>query len=118
MIYLKHILYLTMNYLLLEQPEEDEWKEIAEDQEKDYTGLKIGQLQINDDFDEDYENDGEGTNIDGEPNAKSGSGVWKGKQSEAQAAAHAAQVAASSEPVSKTYVIPAMKNIVSKSWLY
>lgn len=107
-----------MNYLLLEQPEEDEWKEIAEDQEKDYTGLKIGQLQINDDFDEDYENDGEGTNIDGEPNAKSGSGVWKGKQSEAQAAAHAAQVAATSEPVSKTYVIPAMKNIVSKSWLY
>ncbi|XP_061402261.1 protein CDV3 homolog [Musca vetustissima] len=67
---------------VLAPPQEDEWKEIEEEQRKDYSGLKIGQLTLNDDDDysgsegqdEDGESDG---NVNSETGKKSGSGVWK-----------------------------------------
>jgi len=99
----------------INQPEEDEWKEIQEEQTRDYTGLKIGQLQIGgDDPDDGYENDSEGLNADGEPNKQSGGrGVWKKSGQENQTAANAAAAAAAlATPVStepKAYVIPQLQ---------
>lgn len=39
-------------------PVEDEWREFEVEERKDYSGLKIGQLQIDDD-DNDYDGDNE-----------------------------------------------------------
>lgn len=65
-------------------PVEEEWKEFEEEQRKDYTGLKIGQLNINDqeqeqqsaDIYDDEDEDSDGNAIDGSTE-RTGHGPWK-----------------------------------------
>lgn len=91
---------------------EEEWKEVEEER-RDYTGLKIGQLTINeDDQDQEY---GDGDQAEGEAgtgNAKGGDPWKKGGGSGApvgKAAQAAAAAAIAAESVSQVYVSPAMK---------
>uniref|UniRef100_A0A1A9WQP5 Protein CDV3 homolog n=1 Tax=Glossina brevipalpis TaxID=37001 RepID=A0A1A9WQP5_9MUSC len=65
-----------------EQNVEEEWKEFEEEQRKDYSGLKIGQLTLNDDEEQsvsdggDDDGDNEG-NINSELGTFSDGGPWK-----------------------------------------
>lgn len=90
------------------QPEEDEWKEIEEEQSRDYTGLKIGQLTIADDESDGFGEEGEGSNQEGEngtTHSGQKKGVWKAGSAGAGSEAQPKLV----EPVSKVYVSPAIK---------
>lgn len=91
---------------------EDEWKEIEEEQRKDYSGLKIGQLTMNDDEDdsgsegqnEDGGNDG---NINYESSSKrSGGRPWK----KVIPAEEVTQIPMEMpKPASKVYISPALR---------
>ncbi|KAM7345820.1 protein CDV3 homolog isoform 1-T1 [Cochliomyia hominivorax] len=94
-----------------EQQAEDEWKEIEEEQRKDYSGLKIGQLTLND---EDDETDSEGQDEDGESDGnqnndstkRSEDGPWK----KVIPAEEVTQIPMEMpKPVSKVYVSPALR---------
>lgn len=94
---------------------EDEWKEIEEEQRKDYSGLKIGQLTLNDD---DEETDSEGQDEDGESDGnqnnesskRSGGGPWK----KVIPAEEVTQIPMEMpKPASKVYVSPALRAAVS-----
>lgn len=100
---------------------EDEWKEFEAEERKDYSGLKIGQLQINDDGDEptddtafekdDSENE---TALDADRQRTNGPWSKKGDaESAAQAAAAAAPEPAPAPAAVSTeksfYVSPAMR---------
>lgn len=54
--------------------EEDEWKEFEEEERKDYTGLKIQNLQLNDD---DYYSGSDGDGGDGDGDGDDKEGAWK-----------------------------------------
>ncbi|XP_065370280.1 protein CDV3 homolog isoform X2 [Calliphora vicina] len=93
------------------EPVEDEWKEIEEEQRKDYSGLKIGQLNVND---EDDETDSEGQDDDGEGDGnqynesskRSGGRPWK----KVIPAEEVTQIPMEMpKPVSKVYVSPALR---------
>lgn len=45
--FLQKVFILNTPFISFITQDEDEWKEVKEDQGKDYTGLKIGQLTIN-----------------------------------------------------------------------
>lgn len=107
------------------QSNEDEWKEFEAEERKDYTGLKIGHLQINDDnqsgSDGDDGDDGEGDGTDSSDRRKAG--PWKKVHGEAAAAAAATAAAAAANTAanssqeteekpntSKLYVSPALRN--------
>ncbi|XP_013113569.1 protein CDV3 homolog [Stomoxys calcitrans] len=97
---------------IVEQPQEDEWKEIEEEQRKDYSGLKIGQLTLNDDDDlsasegqdEDGDSDGNGN---GDSVRIGAGGVWK----KVIPAEEVTQIPMDMppKPVSKVYVSPALR---------
>lgn len=103
------------------QVQEDEWRDFEEEGRKDYSGLKLGQLQPKEDCSDFSEADGEGD--DGEGGKNSGkSGPWnKGsaealnaqKEAAAAAAAAAAATAAAAPPPAKStlYVSPALRNL-------
>ncbi|XP_030374732.1 protein CDV3 homolog [Scaptodrosophila lebanonensis] len=93
---------------------EEEWKEFEEEQRKDYSGLKIGQLNINeqqptqlpsaDVYDED-DDDSEG-NATTDVNAKrSGFGPWK----KLIPAEEVTQIPVEIEKPSKVYISPALR---------
>lgn len=54
--------------------QEDEWREFEEEERKDYTGLKIQNIEINDD--DYYSSDGDGGDGDGE-DGDNEKGAWK-----------------------------------------
>ncbi|XP_055320865.1 protein CDV3 homolog [Sitodiplosis mosellana] len=102
----------------LHAPEEDEWRDFAEaERNVDYTGLKIQNVQLNDD---DYSgSDGEGSDGDGE-DGDGDKGAWKkvsgggaeGKaNSQAEKESSKSQKAASGLAASSTgrYVSPALR---------
>lgn len=103
------------------QVKEDEWEDFKEEEQRDYTGLKIGQLQITDDSDESEGGaDGEGQDDDkrvrksGPWNKKAGEG-GSGSSSSTNnnaAAPEKEPVAPPAEKtnVSKLYISPAMRN--------
>lgn len=86
-------------FFFVVQRVEDEWKEFEEEERKDYTGLKIGQLQITDDNQtneegdgaDKYDSDGELVTADGE---RSRNKPWNKGSEEAAAAAEALATAA------------------------
>lgn len=106
---------------------EDEWKEFKAEERKDYSGLKIGQLQIADGDDEHtdgdaayekYDSDGEAIS---DADRQNNHGPWS-RQADAENAAKAAAAAeaaaaAAPEPVAaaaavdknRSYVLPAMR---------
>lgn len=102
---------------------EDEWRDFEEEGRKDYSGLKLGQLQTKDDFSDFSEADNDGD--DGEGGEHSGkSGPWNKGSSEASnaqkesaaaaaaTAAAAASAAAAQQPAKSTlYVSPALRNL-------
>lgn len=100
------------------QVKEDEWKDFQEEERKDYTGLKIGQLQIKED--DQYsgtDGDGDGENEDGSENPdKRKAGPWK-KVSGSNATAEVPSAPKEPPPQqsekanpSKVYVSPALRN--------
>lgn len=91
---------------------EDEWKDFKEEERKDYSGLKIGQLQIHDDenysgTDGDGADDGDGEDGDGER-----SGPWRKVAAEANL--NTIQESEEKEKVvanpSNVYISPALRN--------
>lgn len=104
---------------------EDEWREFEEEERKDYTGLKIGQLQISDDdqlnddgeVNDKYDSDGELMTIDGE---RQRNGPWNKGAEEAAAAeaaagpvktaAHAVQERHQAAAGNSVYISPALRN--------
>uniref|UniRef100_A0A1L8EE77 Protein CDV3 homolog n=1 Tax=Haematobia irritans TaxID=7368 RepID=A0A1L8EE77_HAEIR len=97
---------------IVQETQDDEWKEIEEEQRKDYSGLKIGQLTLNDDDDlsgsegqdEDGDSDGNGN---GDSDRVGSSGVWK----KVIPAEEVTQIPMDMppKPVSKVYVSPALR---------
>lgn len=90
---------------------DDEWKDFEEEERKDYSGLKIGVMQINDD-ESNTGTDGEGADIgsDGELNADSAdrrTGPWK-KMAENAPAAEVV-VEKQQQTASNVYISPAMR---------
>lgn len=121
-------IFLHCNYLV---QQEDEWKDFQDEEQKDYTGLKIQNIELNDD--DDYSgSDGEGGEGDDEDGEGGKKGAWKkmsgadgGKSNSKSAAAEAAAAAvaaaataAESDSAKKTlatsstgrYVSPALRN--------
>lgn len=107
---------------------EDEWKEFEAEERKDYTGLKIGQMQLEDDNastvdetanGEKYDSDGE-LNADGE---RQRSGPWKKVDGEGNAEAAPAAVVAPQQPLAgglkSVYISPAMRDAQAQvGWHY
>uniref|UniRef100_T1P9M8 NAF domain protein n=1 Tax=Musca domestica TaxID=7370 RepID=T1P9M8_MUSDO len=97
--------------VVVEQAQEDEWKEIEEEQRKDYSGLKIGQLTLNDDDEssgsegQDEDGESEGGTVNSETGKKSGSGVWK----KVIPAEEVTQIPMEMPAKPKTYVSPALR---------
>lgn len=99
------------------QRQEDEWKEFEEEERKDYTGLKIGQLTITDEEQNqanlgqggDYGNDG---GSDGEENTTEGRkpGPWK-KVVPPDDVVETAPIDNNKTP-NKIYITPALRNQV------
>lgn len=90
---------------------DDEWKDFEEEERKDYSGLKIGVMQINDD-ESNTGTDGEGADIgsDGELNADSSerrTGPWKKMAENAPAATEV--VVEKPQATSNVYISPAMR---------
>lgn len=104
------------------QPVEEEWKEFEQEQRKDYSGLKIGQLTINDrqqqpqqqqsdDIYDDEDEDSDGY-ANSDPNVKrSGGGPWK----KLIPAEEVTQIPVPVEPEQKSmkYIAPACRHSVS-----
>lgn len=98
------------------QRQEDEWKEFEEEERKDYTGLKIGQLTITDEEQNqanlgqggDYGNDG---GSDGEENTTEGRkpGPWK-KVVPPDDVVETAPI--DNKTPNKIYITPALRNQV------
>lgn len=89
---------------------EEEWKEFEEEQRKDYTGLKIGQLTLNDD-DEQSQTEGDDDDVDSEGNAvpdykRDLEGPWK----KVIPAEEVTQIPVEIEKPSKVYISPALRN--------
>lgn len=109
--------YVIKNFLLFfVQQVEDEWKEIEEEQRKDYSGLKIGQLTLNDE-ENDSESEGHDDDGDSDGNQNSeflirGDGApWK----KVIPAEEVTQIPMEMpKPASKVYVSPALRAAVSK----
>lgn len=105
---------LNIDWFFPSQVVQDEWKEFEEEKKTDYTGLKIGQLQLNDDNFTDTDGDAEdGDREDGNKRA----GPWsKGDEAATAAAAEAAAASIKHEPVEKKepgtskYVSPALRH--------
>ncbi|KAH9498200.1 hypothetical protein Btru_007934 [Bulinus truncatus] len=103
----------------LNPQEDEEWKDFEEEKEKDYSGLRIQNLQITKDLDdrESAEGDDNRDDEDGENRDKrdSASGPWNksnAQQTPASSLAHPAE-ANKEEPVQKTpgkYVPPAQRH--------
>lgn len=99
---------------------EDEWKEFEEEERKDYTGLKIGQLQINDDdhsgTDGDGGEDGDGENGDNGEKRKTGPWRKMNATSTSTSTSVSATTTATNVPEpqnqekSKLYITPALRN--------
>lgn len=92
---------------------EDEWKDYKEEERKDYTGLKLGQLQISDDDQLDGDAEGAEYGSDGEINSesqdKTKSGPWKKVEEEAEKPVKKEPVQEKA-PVSSVYISPALRN--------
>lgn len=109
---LRALINTRMFLLALQAPVEDEWREFEEEERKDYSGLKIGQLQIDDDepgnvedATDKYDSDGELTT---DPDRQQ-SGPWNKVDSTKPVAAPV--VAPEPAPVvNSTYVSPGMRN--------
>ena len=91
------------------EPTEEEWKEFEEEQRKDYSGLKIGQLAVNDD-DEQSQTEGD-EDDDSESNTvpdmrRSADGPWK----KVVPAEEVTQIPMEVEKPSKIYISPALRN--------
>lgn len=93
---------------------EDEWLEFEVEERKDYSGLKIGQLQIEDD-DEDYDYDNEKSGnkkydneVSGE-NDRTGNEPWKKKDESVAAPAPVAAPVVAPAATSR-YVSPGMRD--------
>lgn len=108
------------------QRTEDEWKEFEEEERKDYTGLKISQLQITDDAQLNNAVDGDGYDkydSDGELNTdfdKQKSGPWK-KVADETSAPVPEVVAIQEKPTSNVYISPALRNAqvsIQKALIY
>ncbi|EDW72411.1 uncharacterized protein Dwil_GK20912 [Drosophila willistoni] len=105
-------------------PVEEEWKEFEEEQRKDYSGLKIGQLNINEQKqpnqqnpqqqdeeydDEDEDSDGGYANADANNGGKrSGHGPWK-KLIPAEEVTQIPVPVEVEKPSSKVYISPALR---------
>lgn len=96
---------------------EDEWKEVEEEQRKDYSGLKIGHLNINDE-DNESESEGHDEDVDSDGNQNSefvkhsDGGPWK----KVIPAEEVTQIPVEMpKPVSKVYILPALRAAVSFS---
>jgi len=93
-----------------EKEEEDEWKEVKEDQARDYSGLKIGQMTINE---EEQELDADGEPVEGnELNAARGnsSAPWKGGTQPSNAGVGKPTLAAVAEAGNAVYISPTVRN--------
>lgn len=92
---------------------EDEWKDYQEEERKDYTGLKLGLLQISDDDQLDGDAEGGEYNSDGEINSenpdKTKSGPWKKVEEDLEKPVKKETVQEKA-PVSSVYVSPAVRN--------
>jgi len=92
---------------------EDEWKDYQEEERKDYTGLKLGLLQINDDDQHDGDAEGGDYGSDGENNSESQdkgkSGPWRKVEEEGEKPV-VKQPVQEKAPVSSVYVSPALRN--------
>lgn len=92
---------------------EDEWKDYQEEERKDYTGLKLGLLQINDDNQLDGDAEGGEYGSDGEINSenqdKTKSGPWKKVEEDAEKPVKKEPVLEKA-PVSSVYISPALRN--------
>jgi len=92
---------------------EDEWKDYQEEERKDYTGLKLGLLQISDDDQLDGDAEGGDYGSDGEFNSenpdKSKSGPWKKVEEDGEKPVVKQPVQEKAQ-VSTVYVSPALRN--------
>ncbi|XP_018802143.1 PREDICTED: protein CDV3 homolog [Bactrocera latifrons] len=98
---------------VVEQAPEEEWDDFEQEQRKDYTGLKIGQLTLNDD-DEESQGEGEEDDVDSDGNVnpetnsskRSGGGPWR----KVVPAEEVTQIPMEIEkPTSKLYITPALR---------
>ncbi|XP_039953709.1 protein CDV3 homolog [Bactrocera neohumeralis] len=98
---------------VVEQAPEEEWDDFEQEQRKDYTGLKIGQLTLNDDEDE-SQGEGEEDDVDSDGNVnpetnsskRSGGGPWR----KVVPAEEVTQIPMEIEkPTSKLYISPALR---------
>ncbi|XP_054740247.1 protein CDV3 homolog [Anastrepha obliqua] len=98
---------------VVEEPAEEEWDDFEQEQRKDYTGLKIGQLTI-DDEEEESPAEGEEDEVDSDGNInvetntskRSGGGPWK----KVIPAEEVTQIPMEMEkPTSKLYISPALR---------
>lgn len=91
---------------------EDEWKEYQEEERKDYTGLKLGLLQITDDDQLDGDAEGGEYGSDGEMYSensdKTRSGPWKKVEEEDKPVKK--EPVQEKAPVSSVYISPALRN--------
>lgn len=94
---------------------EDEWKEFEAEERKDYTGLKIGQLQIENESDdtaddaayEKYDSEGE-LNVDGE---RQRTGPWNKTDAESTGGGGGPPAVAAVAPEKgASYVLPALRS--------
>lgn len=94
---------------------QDEWKDFQEEEKKDYSGLKLGHLQLNDD---DYaETDGDADDGEGEDGEKR-AGPWSkkdeaaatGAANEATTASRKPEPVEKKEPGTSKYISPALRN--------
>lgn len=100
-------------FFVLQTVNEDEWKDYQEEERKDYTGLKLGLLQISDDDQLDGDAEGAEYGSDGEINLenqdKTKSGPWKKVEEEAEKPVKKEPVQEKA-PVSSVYISPALRN--------
>lgn len=105
---------LTTDFLI-KDPVEEEWKEFEVEERKDYSGLKISQLTISDD-DQNQQNYGESENYDDEELDNEGNtiseanrgGPWK----KVIPAEEVTQIPME-KPTSKLYISPALRHSVN-----
>lgn len=106
----------------VQAPVEDEWREFEVEERKDYSGLKIGQLQIEDDNEDyDYENEKSGNRkydneVTGDNERTSGE-PWKKVDENAAAPAPVAAPVAAPTP-STRYVSPGMRDFTVRLFKY
>jgi len=97
---------------VVQEVKEDEWEDFKEEEQRDYTGLKIGQLQITDDSDI-SEGGADGDGEDDE-NRERKSGPWKKVAEGSSSSAPAKEPVVAPPPdkgnVPKLYISPAMRN--------